>query len=107
MGRKDLGALDDDTFIIRTYGDSVDIARDLSQAELCLMPSIIEPFGLTGLEAISAGVLAIMQNNSGLGEYLQKHVSSDVISSVLVDAKTESRESAWVKTLVTLLKSPD
>ena len=107
QARRDLEALDDENFIIRTYGDSVDIASDLSQAELCLMPSIVEPFGLTGLEAISAAVLPVMQANSGLGEYLNKNVDRELVSSVIVPAATSgSREDSWTDALIRLLGSP-
>ena len=40
------------------------------QVDLVLMPSRTEGFGLTGLEALSAGLPVIISKNSGFGEAL-------------------------------------
>ncbi|MDP2439406.1 MAG: glycosyltransferase, partial [archaeon] len=40
--------------------------EDLHQCSLVLMPSRQEPFGLAGLEALSAGVPVMISRQSGL-----------------------------------------
>ena len=59
------------------------------------------------MEAISAGVLPVLQANSGLGEYLNKNVDHELISSVIVPAALDgSREDSWINTLVRVLEPP-
>jgi glycogen(starch) synthase len=47
-----------------------DIDRLLSYTRVYVMPSVSEPFGITPLEAIQAGVPVIISNQSGVGEVL-------------------------------------
>ena len=42
------------------------------EADLAIMPSRTEGFGLTGLEALSAGLPILVSGNSGLGEVLKE-----------------------------------
>ncbi|XP_066015854.1 uncharacterized protein [Pocillopora verrucosa] len=42
------------------------------EADLAIMPSRTEGFGLTGLEALSAGLPVLVSGNSGLGQALEK-----------------------------------
>ena len=42
------------------------------EADLAIMPSRTEGFGLTGLEALSAGLPVLVSGNSGLGEALEE-----------------------------------
>ncbi|WP_338870983.1 glycosyltransferase family 4 protein [Myxococcus stipitatus] len=49
-----------------------DVAKDILQSSLLLMPSREEGFGLTGLEAMAAGVPALITSRSGLGDFLQQ-----------------------------------
>ncbi|XP_068754007.1 uncharacterized protein [Montipora capricornis] len=46
------------------------LKRLISEVDLVLMPSRTEGFGLTGLEAVSAGLPVIVSKNSGFGEAL-------------------------------------
>ena len=46
------------------------LKRLISEVDLVLMPSRTEGFGLTGLEALSAGLPVIVSKNSGFGEAL-------------------------------------
>ncbi|XP_022800778.1 uncharacterized protein LOC111338545 [Stylophora pistillata] len=41
------------------------------EADLCIMPSRTEGFGLTGLEALSAGLPILISGNSGFGDTLR------------------------------------
>ncbi|KAI8484498.1 hypothetical protein Bbelb_377690 [Branchiostoma belcheri] len=47
------------------------LCEEMRRADVVLMPSRAEPFGLVGLEAIAAGVPTIISSNSGLAEFLQ------------------------------------
>ena len=49
-----------------------DLKRLFCEVDLVLMPSRTEGFGLTGLEALSAGLPVLVSKNSGFGEALQK-----------------------------------
>jgi glycosyltransferase involved in cell wall biosynthesis len=50
--------------------DEDHIATDICAASVVIMPSKMEGFGLTALEAIAAGIPTIMTSESGLGELL-------------------------------------
>ena len=49
-----------------------DLAKLLSTANLAVIPSRTEGFGLTALEALSAGLPFLVSRNSGFGEALQE-----------------------------------
>ena len=56
---------------VRGYMDSrEDLKRLFCEVDLVLMPSRTEGFGLTGLEALSAGLPVLVSKNSGFGEAL-------------------------------------
>jgi len=58
---------------IRGYIESREsLKRQLCSVDLVLMPSRTEGFGLTGLEALSAGLPLLVCSNSGFGEALSK-----------------------------------
>ncbi|XP_019617593.1 PREDICTED: uncharacterized protein LOC109464923 [Branchiostoma belcheri] len=52
-------------------GTQEDIAQDMQQAHLVLMPSRAEPFGLIGLEAIAAGIPVLISDKSGLADMIK------------------------------------
>ena len=59
--------------IIRSFPESREqLPRMFSEADLCIMPSRTEGFGLTALEAVSAGVPILVTRNSGIGQALGK-----------------------------------
>ena len=64
--------------------DRDDLATLLSTANLAVMPSRTEGFGLTGLEALSAGLPFLVSKNCGFGEALQEILSG---SSWIVDSE--------------------
>ena len=53
-------------------GDRESLKSLLLQADLVVMPSRTEGFGLTGLEAMSAGLPVLVSRNSGFGEALRR-----------------------------------
>lgn len=69
----EIGTLDEfqSHILLKGYSSTeAQIHRDIGSASLILMPSRVEGFGLTGYEAIAAGVPAIVSLQSGLGRYL-------------------------------------
>ena len=69
------------------------------EVDLVVMPSRSEGFGLTGLEALSAGLPVLVSSNSGFGEALR---SVNFGSSVLVHSYdpaewTSAIKNAWAK----------
>ena len=79
---------------VRGYLDSrEDLKRLFCEVDLVLMPSRTEGFGLTGLEAMSAGLPVIVSKNSGFGEALG---SVRFGSYFVVDSEDPS---AWKKAI--------
>ena len=59
--------------IVRSFDDSRKVLADLfCEVDLAIMPSRTEGFGITALEALSAGLPVLVSGNSGLGEALRK-----------------------------------
>ena len=59
--------------IIHSFNDSREVLADLfCEVDLAIMPSRTEGFGITALEALSAGLPVLVSGNSGLGEALKK-----------------------------------
>ena len=59
--------------IVRSFDDSGEVLADLfCEADLAIMPSRTEGFGITALEALSAGLPVLVSGNSGLGEALKE-----------------------------------
>ena len=59
--------------IVRSFNESREVlARLFCEVDLAIMPSRTEGFGLTALEALSAGLPVLVSGNSGFGEALKK-----------------------------------
>ena len=59
--------------IVRSFDDSREVLANLfCEVDLAIMPSRTEGFGITALEALSAGLPVLVSGNSGLGEALRK-----------------------------------
>ena len=71
-----------------------DLKRLFCEVDLVLMPSRTEGFGLTGLEALSAGLPVIASKNSGFGEALG---SVRYGSSFVLDCEDPSVWTAAIK----------
>ena len=70
--------------IVRSFDDSREVLADLfCEVDLAIMPSRTEGFGITALEALSAGLPVLVSGNSGLGEALREVVfgSQSVVNS--------------------------
>ena len=85
---------------VRTFCESREqLARMFCEADLCIMPSRTEGFGLTALEALSAGVPILVAQNSGFGEALEEVVHG---RSCTVDSD-DSEE--WRKRIIGVLET--
>ena len=75
------------------------LKRLFCEVDLVLMPSRTEGFGLTGLEALSAGLPVLVSKNSGFGEALSKvpFGSSFVIDSEDPKIWAAAIEDIWNK----------
>ena len=69
---------------VRSFNESRErLSKLLCEVDLAIMPSRTEGFGLTALEALSAGLPVLVSGNSGLGKALKKvpHGSNCVVDS--------------------------
>ncbi|XP_015764082.1 PREDICTED: uncharacterized protein LOC107343052 isoform X16 [Acropora digitifera] len=58
--------------IVRSYKEREQLAVQFCEADLAIMPSRTEGFGLAALEALSAGLPVLVSGNSGFGESLKE-----------------------------------
>ena len=59
--------------IVRSFDDSREVLADLfCEMDLAIIPSRTEGFGITALEALSAGLPVLVSGNSGLGQALKE-----------------------------------
>ena len=58
--------------IVRSAKEREQLAEQFSEADLVIMPSRTEAFGLVALEALSAGLPVLVSENSGIGKALKK-----------------------------------
>ena len=80
---------------VRSYLDSrEDLKKLFCEVDLVLMPSRTEGFGLTGLEALSAGLPVIVSKNSGFGEALGSLPSGSLF---VIDSEDPSAWTAAIK----------
>ncbi|KAL9975267.1 hypothetical protein ACROYT_G012413 [Oculina patagonica] len=86
-----------------------DLKRLFCEVDLVLMPSRTEGFGLTGLEALSAGLPVLVSKNSGFGEALHKvpFCSSCVIDSEDAKVWAEAINGIWNKDRETRLQEAE
>ncbi|KAL9975269.1 hypothetical protein ACROYT_G012415 [Oculina patagonica] len=86
-----------------------DLKRLFCEVDLVLMPSRTEGFGLTGLEALSAGLPVLVSKNSGFGEALHKvpFGLSCVIDSEDAKVWAEAINGIWNKDRETRLQEAE
>ena len=58
--------------VVRSAKDRDRLAKQFYEADLAMMPSKTEGFGLVALEALSAGLPVLVSGNSGVGKALKK-----------------------------------
>lgn len=66
-----------DRFHFTGFLNRNDVARLLSFTRVYVMPSVSEPFGLTALEAVNAGVPVVISLQSGVSEVLPDAIKVD------------------------------
>ena len=86
-----------------------DLKRLFCEVDLVLMPSRTEGFGLTGLEALSAGLPVLVSKNSGFGEAVSKvsFGSTCVIDSEDPLVWAEAIKKVWNKDRETRLQEAE
>ncbi|XP_015776066.1 PREDICTED: uncharacterized protein LOC107354137 isoform X13 [Acropora digitifera] len=82
--------------IVRSYKERGELAAQFCEADLAIMPSRSEGFGLAALEALSAGLPVLVSGNSGFGDALKElpFGSSCVVNS--------EEPSEWAKAIHTI-----
>ena len=88
--------------------DEKELFDEIASASLCIMPSTYEGFGLTGYEAISAGVPVIISENTGLFQFLNSwngESISGLFQSVKIQGGTQENGKEYsIKDLNTLVE---
>ena len=80
---------------VRRFKESrEELAKLFCEVDLAIMPSRTEGFGLTALEALSAGLPVLVSGNSGLGDALKKVPSG---SSHVVDSEDPKEWAQAIK----------
>ncbi|XP_067019965.1 uncharacterized protein [Acropora muricata] len=76
--------------IVRSAKEREQLAEEFCQADLVIMPSRTEGFGLAALEALSAGLPVLVSGNSGIGKALKKVAYG---SNFVVDLEFNNEDS--------------
>ena len=82
--------------IVPSYKASKQLAAQFCQADLAILPSRSEGFGLAALEALSAGLPVLVSGNSGFGDALKELPFG---SSCVVNSEDASE---WAKAIRTI-----
>ena len=86
--------ISDDNLILRSFTPNRERLKDvLCETDLAVMPSKTEGFGLTGLEALSAGLPVLVSQNSGFGEALNEVLFGQFF---VIDSKSPEE---WAKAI--------
>ncbi|MFI9449719.1 glycosyltransferase [Amycolatopsis sp. NPDC052450] len=90
--------------------DSQDLRQDLHRANVVIMPSRSEGFGLVGLEAIKLGVPTLISKRSGLGLLLseeQAELSVDLSNKLIPVTEEEYKDTLrWGDAIAAVLANP-
>ena len=79
--------------IVRSYGKRQQLAAQFYEADLAIMPTRSEGFGLAALEALSAGLPVLVSGNSGFGDALKE----SLFGSICIVNSEDARE--WAKAI--------
>ncbi|MGC4903939.1 glycosyltransferase [Micromonospora echinospora] len=83
--------------------NSKSVQDELVRADLVLMPSRAEGFGLAGVEAIKAGTPALVSNRSGLARLLEQEAPGMIVP-VTKDAAQDGQK--WAQAIARVLRQP-
>lgn len=64
-------------FLFAGFLERQEVASILSSADIFLLPSVSEPFGIAPLEAMSLGAIAIVSKNAGVAEVIENAYKVD------------------------------
>ncbi len=93
-----------DQIDVRPFTDDLDlIAHDFRRAALCVMPSRVEGFGLSALEAIGLGTPVLVSSKSGLAELLRSHLGPTAEPMIVKIHDDESDVPRWTKAIQRVL----
>ena len=88
----------DDQLTVRKFVQSKEELEELfCEVDLCIMPSRVEGFGLTALEALSAGLPILVSGSSGFGEALCTVPSGKKVVVKSREPKVWAKEIAGVR----------
>jgi glycosyltransferase involved in cell wall biosynthesis len=103
-----------DHIVCRPFTQNVsEIATDIFSSAVVVMPSIVEGFGLTALEAIAAGVPTIVSSESGLAQVLMDKKISGAAFAIaekwVVDVKPSDAKAKeeWAAKVKAILDDPE
>jgi glycosyltransferase involved in cell wall biosynthesis len=113
--QKQCGAKPYNIFAREFTTDEKALLDELKSATAFLMPSKVEGFGLTGLDAISAGIPMIASAASGLAQLLARHAKnfSGDLERIAMDAVLDVEPDGddvldkWFDRLKTILTNPE
>ncbi|XP_066269088.1 uncharacterized protein [Branchiostoma lanceolatum] len=89
------------------YGSQEELSKDMETADVVLMPSRAEPFGLVGLEAIAAGVPVLVSHKSGLARFLQTQGYEFDRMIVEIEDDDDAAAQTLAKRIIQILKDPE
>ncbi|KAI8497751.1 hypothetical protein Bbelb_244030, partial [Branchiostoma belcheri] len=98
---------------LRPCGTQEDIAQEMKQAHLVVMPSRAEPFGLIGLEAIAAGIPVLISDKSGLADMIMDLIEKEkcpadmrhrIVETSVRESDLDVAAKEWAKRIVDTLK---
>jgi glycosyltransferase involved in cell wall biosynthesis len=101
--REELNLQHDTNFLLREFGDSDDVKQDLAGADYVIVPSIAEPFGLVGMEALAANVIPFVGSDSGIAKHLEKYCAKQYYSRIIVDNRSDNRAQRWIEKISSFL----
>jgi glycosyltransferase involved in cell wall biosynthesis len=86
---------------VRPFTDDAEqIAIDLRQAALCVMPSRVEGFGLVALEAIGAGTPVLLSRKSGAAEFCTDRLGR-IAAPMIVDGDDPAVWASAIRQVLT------
>ncbi|XP_078612796.1 uncharacterized protein LOC144882688 [Branchiostoma floridae x Branchiostoma japonicum] len=99
---------------LKPHGTEEDIADDMKEAHLVIMPSLSEPFGLIGLEAIAAGIPVLISDQSGLADMMQELIKDKklglqdlrtrIVKTSVNENDLDKTAELWAEKIVDTLK---
>jgi glycosyltransferase involved in cell wall biosynthesis len=103
-----LSQLPADQLDVRQYTDDFrQIGKELGRAALCVLPSRVEGFGLTALDAIGVGTPILVSDKSGVAETLRAHLGEDADPMIVEVADDPHRDvPRWREAIQRVLANP-